>query len=78
MNKTKFSSRMTRRENPGAGGFSRAPRLLTDCGGKANVVHRKTSQQMKYPPDKILGMAAEKPPYAVCHLTMSINPGDWL
>lgn len=90
MNKTKFSSRMTQRENqahishsrvPGAGGLSPFPRFHTDCGEKANVVHRKTgkkSQQIKYLPDKIIGRAGENPPYAVCHLTMSITREDWL
>ncbi len=79
MNKTNNSSRMTQRENqahmchsrvPGAGGLSPTQTL----GKKANVVHRKTgkeSQQIKYLPDK----SSED---AVCHLTMSINLGDWL
>lgn len=78
---------MTQGENqdhsgvPGAGGFSPAPRFHTDCRENTNVVHRKTSkesQQIKYLPDKIIGRSAENPPYAVCHLTMSINQGDWL
>lgn len=83
MNKTKFSSRITRENQahmchsrvPGAGGLSPTPVSTQTLGKKANVVHRKTgkeSQKIKYLEE------LEKTPNAVCHLTKSINPGDWL
>lgn len=73
MNKTKFSSRITQRENqahmchsrvPGAGGLSPTPVSTQTLGKKANVVHRKIgkeSQKIKDLPDKIIGRAGEKP-----------------